>query len=296
MNMDHSAWEGWVIDGKVDTVLSRGTVVIENDTYVGSQGSRPVHQAWLVSTSSRPARRRRSALVARHDRGNPPSIYRLAIEPDRLLATHSAELNDGVHLASIKEEGTEMNRISHWIDGKVVAAASGRSGVVWDPATGQQQAAVDLASADEVDHAVAVAKAAFPAWRATNLSRRAEVMFHMRELVDANRKEIATLLTKEHGKVLGDALGEVARGLENIEFACGIPNLLKGGYSEQASTGDRRLQHQAAARRGGRHHAVQLPGDGADVDVRQRPRVRQHVRAQAQREGSVGQHVHRPNC
>ena len=130
-----------------------------------------------------------------------------------------------------------MNRISHWIDGKVVEGTSGRTGVVFDPATGQQQAAVDLASVAEVDDAVAVAKAAFPAWRATNLSRRAEVMFHMRELVDANRKEIASLLTKEHGKVLGDALGEVARGLENIEFACGIPNLLKGGYSEQASTG-----------------------------------------------------------
>ena len=130
-----------------------------------------------------------------------------------------------------------MNRISHWIDGKVVEGTSGRTGVVFDPATGQQQAAVDLASVAEVDAAVAVAKAAFPAWRATNLSRRAEVMFHMRELVDANRKEIASLLTKEHGKVLGDALGEVARGLENIEFACGIPNLLKGGYSEQASTG-----------------------------------------------------------
>ena len=96
---------------------------------------------------------------------------------------------------------------------------------------------MDLASVAEVDAAVAVAKAAFPAWRGTNLSRRAEVMFHMRELVDANRKEIATLLTKEHGKVLGDALGEVARGLENIEFACGVPNLMKGGYSEQASTG-----------------------------------------------------------
>jgi malonate-semialdehyde dehydrogenase (acetylating)/methylmalonate-semialdehyde dehydrogenase len=100
-----------------------------------------------------------------------------------------------------------------------------------------QQAAVDLASTAEVDHAVAVAKGAFASWRATNLSRRAEVMFHMRELVDANRKEIASLISKEHGKVLGDALGEVARGLENIEFACGIPNLLKGGYSEQASTG-----------------------------------------------------------
>jgi malonate-semialdehyde dehydrogenase (acetylating) / methylmalonate-semialdehyde dehydrogenase len=130
-----------------------------------------------------------------------------------------------------------MNRISHWIDGRVVEGTSSRSGVVWDPATGVQQAAVDLASVDEVDRAVAVAKAAFPAWRATNLSRRAEVMFHMRELVDANRKEIASLISKEHGKVLGDALGEVARGLENIEFACGIPNLLKGGYSEQASGG-----------------------------------------------------------
>ncbi len=130
-----------------------------------------------------------------------------------------------------------MNRISHWIDGKVVEGTSGRSGVVFDPATGAQQASVDLASVEDVDHAVAVAKAAFPAWRATNLSRRAEVMFHMRELVDANRKEIASLLSKEHGKVLGDALGEVARGLENIEFACGIPNLMKGGYSEQASTG-----------------------------------------------------------
>ncbi|MGB8858161.1 MAG: CoA-acylating methylmalonate-semialdehyde dehydrogenase [Ilumatobacteraceae bacterium] len=130
-----------------------------------------------------------------------------------------------------------MQRISHWIDGRIVDGASGRTGVVFDPATGQQQAAVDLASVEEVDHAIAVAKAAFPAWRATNLSRRAEVLFHMRELVDANRKEIATLLTKEHGKVLGDALGEVARGLENIEFACGIPNLLKGGYSEQASSG-----------------------------------------------------------
>jgi malonate-semialdehyde dehydrogenase (acetylating) / methylmalonate-semialdehyde dehydrogenase len=130
-----------------------------------------------------------------------------------------------------------MNRISHWVDGKVLAGSSGRTGVVWNPAIGEQQAAVDLASASEVDHAVAVAKAAFPAWRATNLSRRAEVMFHMRELVDANRKEIATLISNEHGKVLSDALGEVARGLENIEFACGIPNLLKGGYSEQASTG-----------------------------------------------------------
>ena len=130
-----------------------------------------------------------------------------------------------------------MNRICHWVDGKVLEGSSGRTGVVWNPATGEQASSVDLASADEVGHVVAVAKAAFPAWRATNLSRRAEVMFHMRELVDANRKEIASLLSAEHGKVLGDALGEVARGLENIEFACGIPQLMKGSYSEQASTG-----------------------------------------------------------
>ena len=130
-----------------------------------------------------------------------------------------------------------MKRISHWVDGKVLVGTSGRTGVIWQPATGEQQAEVDLASADEVSHAIAVAKAAFPAWRSTNLSRRAEVMFHMRELVDANRKEIASLLSSEHGKVLSDALGEVARGLENIEFACGVPNLMKGGFSEQASTG-----------------------------------------------------------
>ncbi len=130
-----------------------------------------------------------------------------------------------------------MHRISHWVNGSVVPGSSGRSGVVWNPATGEQAASVDLASAAEVAAAVAVAKAAFPSWRATNLSRRAEVMFHMRELVDANRKEIAAVLSAEHGKVLGDALGEVARGLENIEFACGIPQLMKGSYSEQASTG-----------------------------------------------------------
>ena len=130
-----------------------------------------------------------------------------------------------------------MNRISHWIDGAVVEGTSGRSGKVFNPATGEQAASVDFASVAEVDAAVAAAARAFPEWRATGLGRRAEVMFHVRELVDANRKEIASLLTAEHGKVLADALGEVARGLENIEFACGIPHLLKGGYSEQAATG-----------------------------------------------------------
>ena len=130
-----------------------------------------------------------------------------------------------------------MKRISHWIDGRIVEGTSGRQGVVFDPATGEQQASVDLASAAELDAAVQVAKAAAAGWRATGLSRRAEVMFRLRELVDANRKEIAALVTAEHGKVLSDALGEVARGLENVEFACGVPNLLKGGFTEQAATG-----------------------------------------------------------
>jgi len=130
-----------------------------------------------------------------------------------------------------------MYRIDHWIDGRTVAASSGRAGKIYDPATGQVQGEVGFADVADVDKAVATAKKALVEWRSTNLSRRAEIMFHMRELVAANRKEIASVLSKEHGKVLSDALGEVARGLENIEFACGVPNLLKGGYSEQASSG-----------------------------------------------------------
>ena len=130
-----------------------------------------------------------------------------------------------------------MKTIHHWLNGKLTPSTSGRTAPVWDPATGEIQAQVDLASSDEVSEAVAVAQAAFPDWRATALSRRAEVMFKLRELVDANRRRIAELLTAEHGKTIPDAMGEVARGLENIEFACGIPSLLKGGYSEQVSRG-----------------------------------------------------------
>jgi malonate-semialdehyde dehydrogenase (acetylating)/methylmalonate-semialdehyde dehydrogenase len=139
--------------------------------------------------------------------------------------------------ATVPATAVGLRRVSHWIGGKPVLSNSGRSGVVWNPATGEQQAEVDFASAGEVDQAVAAAKAAFPAWRATALSRRAEVMFKLRHLIDVNRRKLAELLTLEHGKTLPDAMGEVARGLENIEFACGVPNLLKGGFSEQASGG-----------------------------------------------------------
>ncbi|MDQ2841479.1 MAG: CoA-acylating methylmalonate-semialdehyde dehydrogenase [Acidobacteriota bacterium] len=130
-----------------------------------------------------------------------------------------------------------MKTVSHWIGGKHVESHSPRSGTVWNPATGEKQATVSFASSGEVDEAVSAAGAAFPAWRATPLSRRAEIMFRLRELVDRNRRKIAELLTAEHGKTISDSLGEVARGLENIEFACGVPNLLKGAFSEQASRG-----------------------------------------------------------
>ncbi|MCU1496012.1 MAG: methylmalonate-semialdehyde dehydrogenase [Acidimicrobiaceae bacterium] len=130
-----------------------------------------------------------------------------------------------------------MRRIDHFIAGKQVTSGSGRVTPVFDPATGKQTAEVGLASTDEVDLAIATAKEAFASWRHTSLSRRTEVMFGFRQILDARRSELAAAISAEHGKVLGDAAGEVARGLDNVEFACGIASQLKGGYTEQASTG-----------------------------------------------------------
>ena len=135
------------------------------------------------------------------------------------------------------EQEQELRRITHWIGGRAVPGESGRSGPVYNPAAGRQTGAVDFASPEEVDRAVQTAKQAFPAWRALSLSRRTELFFRIRALVHNRREEIAKILTSEHGKVLSDAKGEVARGLEVIEFCCGLPQLLKGGFSEQASTG-----------------------------------------------------------
>jgi malonate-semialdehyde dehydrogenase (acetylating) / methylmalonate-semialdehyde dehydrogenase len=131
----------------------------------------------------------------------------------------------------------ELRRITHWIGGRAVPGESGRSGPVFNPATGGQTGAVDFATVEEIDRAVQTAKAAFPAWRALSLSRRTELFFRIRDLVHERRDEIARILTSEHGKVFSDAKGEVTRGLEVIEFCCGLPQLLKGGFSEQASTG-----------------------------------------------------------
>ncbi len=127
--------------------------------------------------------------------------------------------------------------VTHWIGGRRVAGTSGRRGPVYDPATGRVARNVDFASVEEVDAAVASAKAAFPIWRATSLSKRTEVMFRIRNLVESHRRELAAFLTSEHGKVPSDALGEIARGIENLEFACGVPHLMKGDFSEQVSGG-----------------------------------------------------------
>ena len=130
-----------------------------------------------------------------------------------------------------------MQQIHHWIDNKLTPGTSGSSGPVFNPATGEQTGEVDFASVAEVDHAVASAKEAFASWREVSVAQRIAILFRFRELVEQNKHEIAKRLTAEHGKVISDALGEVARGLENIEYACGVGELLKGDYTEQASRG-----------------------------------------------------------
>ncbi len=127
--------------------------------------------------------------------------------------------------------------ISHWIDGRQWSEKPERTGKVYDPATGEVQNEVALAGVGEVDAAVAAARDAYPAWRDTPITRRQNVMFAFRELVVQNRHEIAKLITSEHGKTEPDALGEVQRGLEVVEFACNITHLMKGEFSEQVSTG-----------------------------------------------------------
>ncbi|MFC7220116.1 CoA-acylating methylmalonate-semialdehyde dehydrogenase [Streptomyces polyrhachis] len=129
-----------------------------------------------------------------------------------------------------------MKSIGHWIGGKAVEGTSGRRGPVFNPATGAQAAQVDLASVGEVDAAVAAAQAAYASWGRSSLVKRTSVLFRYRELLVAHRDEIAALITAEHGKVHSDALGEVARGLEIVEVACGIPQLLKGELSTEVST------------------------------------------------------------
>ncbi|MEU6586964.1 CoA-acylating methylmalonate-semialdehyde dehydrogenase [Nocardia sp. NPDC046763] len=129
-----------------------------------------------------------------------------------------------------------MQTIAHWLDGKSFTGSSTATAPVTNPATGVVTGQVALASAADVRTVIESAVAAFPAWRDASLAKRTQVLFRFRELLNERKEELAALITSEHGKVLADALGEVTRGLEVVEFACGIPHLLKGGYTENAST------------------------------------------------------------
>ena len=129
-----------------------------------------------------------------------------------------------------------MKTIPHWINGQAKQTTSGRFGDVFDPALGAVVSKVGFADQADIDSAVAAAKAAFPAWRDLALGKRQGIIFKFRELLEAKKSELAAIITEEHGKVLSDALGEITRGQEVVDFACGLPHLLKGEFSENAST------------------------------------------------------------
>ncbi|MFC7960471.1 CoA-acylating methylmalonate-semialdehyde dehydrogenase [Rhodococcoides kroppenstedtii] len=128
------------------------------------------------------------------------------------------------------------NTIGHWVDGKPFAGTSDRTAEVTNPATGEVTGRVALADLDDARAVIAAAASAFPAWRDTSLAKRTSILFAFRELLNSRKDELAAIITAEHGKVLSDALGEISRGQEVVEFACGIPHLLKGGFTENAST------------------------------------------------------------
>ncbi|HET7814311.1 MAG TPA: CoA-acylating methylmalonate-semialdehyde dehydrogenase [Candidatus Baltobacteraceae bacterium] len=135
------------------------------------------------------------------------------------------------------EAPAKLRSIGHYIDGRLVTSGSGRTGPVYDPATGQVQAQVAFADTADVDRAVEAARRAFPAWSATPLGKRAEVFFSFRALLKAHAGEFARIVSSEHGKVVSDAAGEVARALEVVDFACALPHVLKGEFSENVSSG-----------------------------------------------------------
>ncbi|MBO0852485.1 MAG: CoA-acylating methylmalonate-semialdehyde dehydrogenase [Nocardia sp.] len=130
-----------------------------------------------------------------------------------------------------------MSGVGHWVDGADFTGTSTRTAPVTDPATGQVTGSVSMASAADVRTAAAAAAAAFPGWRDTSITRRTAIVFRFRELLNARKSELARLITGEHGKVFSDALGEVSRGQEVVEFACGIPHLLEGGFTQNVSGG-----------------------------------------------------------
>ncbi len=134
--------------------------------------------------------------------------------------------------AELSEVSQAEKSVNHFINGKIVPGSSGRHGNIYNPASGELSRKVAFASDQEVDAAIAAAEAAFPAWRDTPPARRAQVMFRLKELLEKNAEKISRLITDEHGKVLNDSLGELQRGIENVEYACYAPELLKGEHSK----------------------------------------------------------------
>jgi len=152
---------------------------------------------------------------------------------------------------------SRLKQISHWIGGRAEAGLSGLSGPVFDPSRGLQTGEVALAGEAELDRAVALAAAAADEWRKCSLSTRTAVLFRFQQLLDSHREALAEAITAEHGKVLSDSMGEVARGIENVEYSCGVAQQLKGEFSQQVSTGvDVHTVLQPLGVVGGLHHST----------------------------------------
>jgi malonate-semialdehyde dehydrogenase (acetylating) / methylmalonate-semialdehyde dehydrogenase len=150
--------------------------------------------------------------------------------------TESQSSRDNGDVIEHPKEKRMPTTISHWMNNAVFPGTSTATAPVTNPATGAVTGAVTLGSAEYGRAVIDAAGAAFPAWRDTSLAKRSAVLFAFRELLDARKQELAEIMTSEHGKVVSDALGEISRGQEVVEFACGIPHLLEGGFTENAST------------------------------------------------------------
>ena len=181
-----------------------------------------------------------------------------------------------------------MERITHRVGGSEFVGHSNTSGPVFNPATGEQTSEVVFAEAGDVDDVVSVAEPAARAWAETSLARRTEILFRVRAILDSHRADIARLITQDHGKVLADAMGEVARGIENVDFACGIARSLAGHYAEQASSGvDVYSMRQPLGVVAG-ITPFNFPAMVPMWMLRQRHRMRECLHPQALRKGSAG--------
>ncbi|MEC8956546.1 MAG: aldehyde dehydrogenase family protein, partial [Pseudomonadota bacterium] len=140
-------------------------------------------------------------------------------------------------MSSVLGNKENNRKVNNWIDGKLSKSSSDRYEIITDSATGEQCASVIMSSEDDVNAAIRSSSIAFETWSRTSVLKRAKVMFKLKELIERDRKEIAKIITQEHGKVLDDAEGSIQRGLEVVEFACGMPHLIKGEYNDQVGTG-----------------------------------------------------------